>query len=179
MQVGGGIDTGRKVTDACFVVDSPQQLYQCRVVSPLKANTQIKLYASYPLPAGFSASGTFQAIPGIPIQASYVATNAEIAPSLRRNLAQCGAAAVCNGTATFNLIEPNTMFEDRIYQVDLRLGKSFRFQHGVRLNATIDLYNALNASPILSINTRYGPQWLQPQQILDGRLVKFGAQLTF
>ncbi|MEQ1870399.1 MAG: TonB-dependent receptor [Vicinamibacterales bacterium] len=179
VQVGGGFDTGRRVTDACFVVDSPQALYQCRVVTPMRANSQLKLYASYPLPWGFGASGTYQSLPGIPIQASYVATNAQIAPSLGRNLASCGLAAVCNGTSTVNLIEPNTMFEGRINQVDLRLAKTLRFQHGIRLNASLDLYNAFNASPVLSINAAYGPRWLTPQAILDGRLVKFGAQLTF
>jgi hypothetical protein len=179
VQVGGGFDTGRKVVDNCYVVDSPQALYQCRQVIPMKANNQVKLYATYPLPADFSVSGTFQAIAGIPIQASYVATNAEVAPSLGRNLAQCGTAAVCNGTVTFNLIEPNTMFEGGIYQTDLRAAKTLRFQGNVRLNLSVDLYNAFNRSPILSINTRYGPQWLQPQQILDGLLVKFGAHLTF
>jgi hypothetical protein len=63
--------------------------------------------------------------------------------------------------------------------VDLRVAKILRLPRGFRLNATVDVYNAFNASPILSINTRYGPQWLQPQSILDGRLVKFGGQLTF
>jgi hypothetical protein len=42
-----------------------------------------------------------------------------------------------------------------------------------------DVYNALNASPILSINTRYGNEWLRPLQILDARLFKFGIQVNF
>jgi hypothetical protein len=162
------------------VVDSPQALYQCRVVSPLKANSQFKFYGNYPLPADFGISATFQSLPGIPIQATYVPTNSQVAGSLGRNLAACGSAAVCNTTVTaFNLIEQNTRFEDRIYQTDFRVSKTVRIRGGVRLLATLDLYNAFNASPILSINTRYGPQWLQPQSILDGRLVKFGGQLTF
>jgi hypothetical protein len=180
VQLGGGFDTGRRVTDSCFVVDSPQALYQCRVVSPLQANSQFKFYGNYPLPGDFGVSATFQSLPGIPIQATYVPTNAQVAGSLGRNLSACGTAAVCNATVTaFNLIEQNTRFEDRIYQTDFRVAKTVRLRGGVRLLATLDLYNAFNASPILSINTRYGPQWLQPQSILDGRLVKFGGQLTF
>jgi hypothetical protein len=42
-----------------------------------------------------------------------------------------------------------------------------------------DAYNVLNASSILGLNTRYGPAWLTPTQILPGRLVKFGMQLDF
>ena len=90
----GGVDTGKIVTDQCFVVDSPQQLLNCRVRSPFSANTQIKVNGSYPLPQGFTVSGTFQDVPGPPIEANYAVPNSQIAPSLGRNLAACGAPRV-------------------------------------------------------------------------------------
>ena len=34
IRLGGGFDTGRTVRDRCFVVDSPQELLNCRVVTP-------------------------------------------------------------------------------------------------------------------------------------------------
>ena len=37
-----------------------------------------------------------------------------------------------------------------------------------------DIYNLFNSSTILSINSRYGPTWLQPTTILGARLFKFG-----
>ena len=39
--------------------------------------------------------------------------------------------------------------------------------------------NAMNASPVISVNTTYGPNWLKPTQILVGHFVKLGAQLDF
>jgi hypothetical protein len=42
-----------------------------------------------------------------------------------------------------------------------------------------DIYNVLNASSVLAINTRYGPAWLSPQQILDARSFRFGVQMNF
>jgi hypothetical protein len=102
-----------------------------------------------------------------------VAPNAQIAPSLGRNL-----AAGVNGTATIDLIPFGTVFADRINQVDFRLTKSVKVGC-VRLNPSLDLYNLLNASPILGVNTRFGPSWLTPTQILPGRLFKFGAQVNF
>ena len=60
VQFGGGLDTGRTVNDACFVVDSPQELLNCRVVTPFKAQTQLKLFGSYPLPGGIALSGSYQ-----------------------------------------------------------------------------------------------------------------------
>jgi hypothetical protein len=62
--------------------------------------------------------------------------------------------------------------------VDIRLSKAFRVGRA-RLQGQFDIFNALNASPILAENTRYGLSWLQPTQILGARLFKFGAQLNF
>lgn len=63
-RLGGGIDTGTTLTDNCFVVDSPGQLVNCRVSQPFSSNTQIKLNASYPLPADFFVSAIYQNLPG-------------------------------------------------------------------------------------------------------------------
>jgi hypothetical protein len=173
--IQGGISTGQKVTDTCLIVDTPQLARPgfCKVTPPWSAGTQMKISAAYPLPWGFSASATYQNLPGIPISASYVASNAQIAPSLGRNLA-AGAA----GTATIDLIPPQSMFEDRLNQVDLRFLKTFVVRT-VKLQAMFDLYNVLNANTVLLENATYGASWLKPTQILGGRLLKFGAQITF
>jgi hypothetical protein len=47
-----------------------------------------------------------------------------------------------------------------------------------------DIFNLLNSSGILAINTAYTPPsatslWLAPTQILQGRLMKIGAQFDF
>ena len=39
---------------------------------------------------------------------SYLATNAEISPSLGRNLGSCGGRVPCTGTATFDLFPNRT-----------------------------------------------------------------------
>jgi hypothetical protein len=49
----------------------------------------------------------------------------------------------------------------------------------VKVQGNFDLYNALNASPVLSMITRYGQEWLNALQILPGRLFKFGFQVDF
>jgi hypothetical protein len=157
VQFGGGVDTGRTVVDNCFVVNSPQQLLYCHVVTPFKAQTQIKVFGSYPLPAGLLVSGTFQNTPGPPIAANYTATNAQIAPSLGRNLGQCRGVAVCTGSvSSIPLIPPMTQFEARRTQLDLRLSKVFRLGAKTRLQANLDAYNALNANSILDVNSTYG-----------------------
>jgi hypothetical protein len=43
----------------------------------------------------------------------------------------------------------------------------------------VDLYNSLNANPVLALNNTYGSQWQRPTQILQGRLLKLGVQIDF
>ncbi len=172
--ISGGLTTGQTVTNNCYVVDDPTVLRNCKVTLPMKGQTQLKLVGAYPLPWwGLQASATFQSLPGIPILASYIATNAQIAPSLGRNL-----SAGTNGTATLDLIVPNTQFEHRLDQLDLRFSKETKVG-SKKLKGMFDLYNSFNSSTILSQNTRYGTTWRTPTQILDGRLAKIGFQVEF
>ena len=187
IQLGGGVDTGRTVRDNCFVVDTPQQLLDCRVVRPFHAQTQVKVFGSYPLPGAVVVSATFQNTPGPAIEASYTATNAEILPSLGRNLGQCRGAAVCTGSVSgIPLIPLLTQWEDRRTQLDLRVGKVIKMATSRELQVFVDVYNVLNASTVLSTNGTYGARWLLPiapsaaaEPILQGRLVEFGGQFRF
>ena len=78
----------------------------CRIVTPFKGQTQLKGFMTYPLPWDFLVSAVFQNISGPAITANYAATNAQIRPSLGRDLAACRGAAVCTATATVPLIAP-------------------------------------------------------------------------
>jgi hypothetical protein len=187
LQFGGGVDTGRTVRDTCFVVDSPQQLQNCRVARPFHAQTQVKLFGSYELPGAVVVSGSFQNTPGAAIEANYTATNAEILPSLGRNLGQCRGAAVCTATVSgIPLIAPMTQFEGRRTQLDLRASKVIRLGNSRELQVHVDVYNVLNASTILNVNGTYGSSWLLPispaaaaEPILMPRLIEFGGQFRF
>jgi hypothetical protein len=124
--LSGGVNTGQTVADNCAMVDSPDQRF-CENTLPWRGQTQVKFNGVYPLPWDLQASAVFQNLPGIPIAASYVATNAQIAPTLGRNLGSCSTRVPCTGTLTLNnLFEPNTRFEDRLTQVDVRLTKIVR-----------------------------------------------------
>src|SRR5262249_30806508 len=119
INVAGGVSFGRTSTDSCFVVDSPQALYNCKVTPPLQPNA--KFYAVYPLPWwAIQTSATFQSIPGPQILANYTATNAQVRGSLGRDL-----SSGSNGTVSIPLIAPGTMFADRLNQLDLRISRRF------------------------------------------------------
>ena len=70
----------------------------CRAVVPWSALTEVKVSGVYPLPWETQVAATFQNLPGAVDGASFVATNAQIAPSLGRNLAACGDVAPCSAT---------------------------------------------------------------------------------
>jgi hypothetical protein len=82
------------------------------------------------------------------------------------------------GSATVALVEPNTLYGDRLNQTDLRLGKIFKYNRS-RIQVMADIYNLLNANPVLAYNTTFGTEWLRPTDVLQGRMVKIGGQLSF
>ena len=137
--------------------------------------TQVKFVTSYSVPRiDVNLSGTLQNLPGPALSATYVASNAVVAPSLGRPLSG-GAANV-----TVNLIGPSSENFDRYTQVDLRVGKSIPIGT-VRTSVNLDMFNALNANSVLALNNVFGGArpWLTPQSIMQGRLLKISAQFDF
>lgn len=182
-EVGASLDTGRTVQDDCFVIDSPQQLLNCRVVTPFKGQTQVKVHGVLPLPAGFVVSGVVQNSSGVSYRADYVARNDEIAPSLGRNLAACGTRAVCTATAVVPLVAPQTLFEPRRTLVDVRVSRIFQLAGRTRVRANVDIFNVFNDDSIVNnINHVFGPFWRRGGgrgSLSTARLVQVGGQITF
>jgi hypothetical protein len=200
-QFSGGLSMGRTTTNNCYQNGDSSLTAQvfpgvlvlpaastvsrteafCNVAPPWSQATQVKFMAVYPLPWHIQTSAIYQNSSGIPITASYVATNAEILSSLGRNLGSCRGAATCTANLTVELIPPNSVFEPRLQQVDLRFSRLFQF--GTRkLRGDVDIYNLLNASNVLNMNTTYsapGGVWQDVTQILGGRLVRLGVQVEF
>ena len=169
--VAGGTTQSR--TDNCFVVDSPQQLYNCRSENPYQTRTKIS--GAYPLPWDLQVAAVYQNLPGPNYGATATFTRAQVQSSLGR--------ALNTSTVTIDLLAPGSAFvKDRINQLDLRLSKFVRIG-AARLQANLDLYNAFNASTVLAVNNTFrvtgDNTWLQPTQILDARLLKISAQLDF
>jgi hypothetical protein len=197
-----GLSTGRVTMSQCFVVDAPvvylgvvspttptatnpqSPMSSCNVVPPFL--TQYKAYGVYQLPWGMSLSGTYQAVPQpasagalTSITADYVATNAEIRPSLGRDL-----AAGANGTATLELLKPFALLGGHTKQLDLRIGKSLPSSGRMRTRLSLDIYNVLNSNDWQTITTRLSSnaaanRWQRPTLILQARYIQVGTQIDF
>ena len=126
-----------------------------------------KVSGTYELPYAVQFSGIFSVMPGGSLGATY-SVNSAIA----------GVPLTGGGTISVQLIEPNTMFYDYGTTLDLRLMRWFR-NGRFRASPILDVYNVFNASTVTAYNLTYGPNWLRPAAIREGRYLRIGAQLDF
>jgi hypothetical protein len=164
---GGSASAG---TDTCYVIDSPQQLFNCKIDVPYQ--NRVKINGSFTFPYGIQVAAVAQSNPGANYSANRTFTVAEIQPSLGRPLA--GGLT----TVVIPLVTPLSVFGPRINQFDLRGTKIVRFGTR-RLQANVDAYNLFNSNTPVTLFGTYNARWGQPTQVLDGRLVKFSAQIDF
>jgi hypothetical protein len=196
----GGVNSGRTVRDLCDIRDQNPEF---TFVTPANASGPGNTYASPVFPychasTGFVTratglatytvpkvdvlvSGTFRSEQGAPLAANLVVPNAALAPILGRNLSS-GA----NGNIVVNLIDPGTVYGDRVNELDVRIAKILRFGR-TRTNVGVDIYNLFNANPALTYNPAYSfnpalatqAPWPRPQTVLTPRFAKVSAQIDF
>jgi hypothetical protein len=203
LTVQGGTSTGQTVMDFCDVATKlPDSLFPPQTVTigvsipgptglgvaqsgsmPLQYChlasgflTQLRGLASYLVPkVGVEVSATIQSKPGVQLAANYNVPASVVAQSLGR--APSGGVA----NVTVNLVEPGTLYGDRINEIDLRVGKILTFGR-TRTKLQVDFYNLMNAAPVLAYNQTYSPTsntWLTPTSVLAGRVAKIGATFDF
>jgi hypothetical protein len=185
--VSGGLSTGRTSLDDCEVVgkvialNPPSTTTNAGGLIPFATSpqfchqdsnflTQVKGYGAYTLPAGVQLAATFQSVLGQPLAANVTYTSAQVAQSLGRPLSTAN-------TVTVNVIQPGTVYGDRLNQLDVRVGKTFTIQR-VKINAAVDLYNVLNSDTVLNESSAYAVLG-RPLSVIRPFFVKFGGQISF
>jgi hypothetical protein len=188
--VQGGTSTGQNVADNCDVRANLPELNAGIGAGLVGSNvsttspychvaygwlTQLRGLGSYSIPKiDAQVSAVFQSKPGALLSANYAMPSAQVATFLGR----APSGNVPN--VTINLIEPGSLYGDRINQLDFRFAKNFQFG-GKRAMISLDLYNVVNTNPVLTYNNSFTPGglWLQPNSILTGRLARISAEWTF
>lgn len=188
LSLQGGTSTGRVSTDNCDVVKKlPEILFGAQNVKEDNANvwlpdsychqvgnflTQVKLIGTYLVPkVDVQFAATFQNLPGPQIWANFTATNAVVSPSLGRNLSGNAQNIVVN------IVDPGTMYGDRLSELDLRIGKVLQFGR-VRSTASVDIYNVFNVNTVLT-QSRAFATWNNPQSIIGARFVELVLKTDF
>jgi len=189
LSVQGGFSGGYSTSDNCEVRAQVPEIGLLNPYCHIETSflPQYKGIATYIVPRiDVSVSGTFTSKPGIQVSgfgtpvaggafaANYVISNAAVMPILGRPLA--GSAP----NITVNLIEPHSVLGDRVNELNMRVGKVFRFGNS-RVNVGVDIYNLLNAATPLSYNQAFIPNgpWLTPTSVLSARFAKLSMQLDF
>jgi hypothetical protein len=174
----GGFNTGKNDNNSCDV----------RAVIPESAPTnpwcdtssgwvtRVTALGSYVIPkVDVQVSGTLRSDQGGQLAANWVAPNSATV-GLNRPFAGLGSQ-----TITVNLIEPGTLYGERVNQVDMRFAKILRFGR-TRTTVGLDVYNLTNSNAILTYNQSFSTAtttWLRPNSVLQPRFVKFSAQIDF
>ena len=172
-----GMNLGKTHFDSCAVREAlpetaPLNPY-CEWTTGIEA--RITALAAYTVPkVDVSVSTTFRSDQGQPLEANRSFSTAEISQSLGRQLS--GGAR----NATVNLIEPSSMYGDRLNVLDMRFAKVVRLGRA-RTNVGFDVYNILNRNPVITNSFTFVPggTWLRPNSILSARFVKFSAVVDF
>jgi hypothetical protein len=96
-----------------------------------------------------------------------------------------GALVIPNMTAAnlnIPLVAPGTEYAERVNQLDLSLAKWFQLGR-VRLQGQLDMFNALNRGDVLSVRSTglnfLTPSYMQPQSVLQGRIIRIATQLKW
>jgi len=187
----GGVTSQHTLTINCDQPDNPNALRFCdERERPNPFRTQVKAAGSYTLPwGGVQVAASLQSLPG-----AALLSNWNIGRTTRY-AANCSApctpgALVVPGLTTASLVVPlipsGYEFMDRFNQFDLKLAKLFTVR-GVRLTGQFEMFNAINASPVLALRsgtttggTYFGtPAYHQPGDIPQGRLYKVGMQIKW
>jgi hypothetical protein len=162
-----GYASGVTTTKTCqAAVSNPNVLRFCdqnEYEVPWQEN--YKLAVSYPTVWGISAAAVIQSTPGAARQISYVVSRA-IVPTLSVS------------SVTVPLSEPGSSYYPRLNQLDLRFSKTITYRRA-RIQPQVGIFNVTNSDTILSQTNTFGPNLGKVGKVLDGRLVKIGAQVDF
>ena len=192
----GGTSTGRLLQDNCALRSALPETYSwatidvtqslrgdsvagltspyCRIVAPFQ--TSFRGLTTYIVPKlDIQVAATWRSDPGPALVANYTVTNAianQGPQPLGRNLS--------SGNVTVNLIQPGTLYGDRINNLDFRVAKIIRFSRA-RAQVGVDIYNVLNTDVVTTYNPAYvvGGSYLAPATINPARYAKINLQLDF
>jgi hypothetical protein len=174
--LAGGSSTGRTIAIQCDLADpnytattTPGLRFCDQSAYGMPWKTTVKFSGTYPLPYGFRASAVFQSTPGDQVIYTYVLSAANFRLQTGVPLSQ--------SSVTMRLTQPGTDYLDRVNQLDLTISRALVFGK-IRVAPEVSLFNMLNANPVLSESTAW-PNVGTPLRILDGRLIRFQAQLRF
>jgi hypothetical protein len=177
----GGLSVERQLDVACTAPDDPNTLRFCDdTENDIPYRKSFKLSGTVPLKWGINASAVFQSNHGIASSRTIVPTRGSTRyPSTCP--APCPAGEIIMPSALFgqtsltvNLVDGDTVYTDRINQLDLRIGKTFELAR-IRVTPSLEIFNVNNSDAIISYSStnalNSGSSYLRPNSIMQPRMI--------
>ena len=182
----GGLAVERQLDVACTAPDDPNTLRFCDdFQNGVPYRKSFKLSGSVPLPWDFTLSGVFQSNHGTASSRTLVATRGSTTYPANCP-APCPAGQVIlpatvfgQTSLTVNLVDGDTVYTERINQLDLRVARRFRFG-GLSVTPSLEIFNVNNTDAIITYAStnalNAGSSFLRPNSIMQGRMIGFNVQ---
>jgi hypothetical protein len=197
-QLFGGVSMERQQDVNCFAADDPNRLRFCDELN-LEGGRQV------PWIAHFKLSGAMQTKWGIQVSGAYQSvqpnnwinqgqTMAMVMTATRGTTrypatcpAPCPAGQIILPSNIFNqatytiALDPSAILrQERIQQLDIKVGKVFRYGRYTLL-PQFEMFNVFNADTVVSVVSTnvLAASYLRPNSIVQPRLIGVGAQLRW
>ncbi|HEY7173262.1 MAG TPA: carboxypeptidase regulatory-like domain-containing protein [Vicinamibacterales bacterium] len=196
----GGWSNDRLITVSCdqydpnklrFCDQTGQTFQEYGKTSMPPFRNDFKLSGNYPVAWGIEVSGVFMSYAGKgnsytaqdPSLGVYWSVPASVFPNGQRTRVVTSAPILlAAGTQTqapgVNLIAPNTKFQDRWNQLDLSAKRTFHVDRK-EFQGQIAVFNVFNGSTVLQEVQTYGANLGQPQNFLQGRMMRLALLINF
>jgi hypothetical protein len=199
--LGGGFGFERSIQVSCDATDNPNTLLYCdqrKYDVPYRA--QFKLNIVQPLPYNIQFAANFDSEPGAltpgtsaggSVATGAAQTNAEFLQLTSKSVyttncnGQCVQGSLILPSLTLAslnipLAAPGTQYLDRYYLLDFNVSRSFGVR-GLRITPALALFNALNQSPVLQVQTLSftAAAYNQPILSLQARMLTATVRLNW
>ena len=201
----GGWTMERNLLTRCDTRDDPNELLFCDPTGAYGPDSyggydvpwlnEFKLSGTLPLPGGFTFSGSLQSYNprelhvggGTGQSAGGLNGGGELEGSLTRtgnvrwqvpkNDMYYPEGVPRTNTITIPLMAPGSAFLDRLNQVDISIRKVFEMANGMRFDVQADVYNIINAGPIIEGTNFFGGSMGNVTRTVQGRFLQLATNI--
>ena len=174
----GGWAADRTINVTCENPD-PNLRFNCdqgQFDIPLRSD--FKFIGTYPVAYGIHLGAVLQSYAGAAVPVSW-SVPANVFPGGRRTQAvTLQTTVVGTGYTGSSLSDPGSTYLSRWNQLDLSIRRTFAFGR-FHVDGSLDVFNALNSSVVLSQNQAFGSSLGMPTGILQPRLLRISSNVKF